>query len=52
MPSTLCKCRPGCLATIRPDDDVVQTDDGLGLADHVLGAWPQEPLFDIAEVAS
>lgn len=52
---TLCACRPGCLAMIHPDDDVVQTPDGLGLADHVLGAWPEVqtlPLFDIESVAS
>jgi hypothetical protein len=48
----LCKCRPGCLATLGASDDVVDTVDGHALADHVYGAWPQEPLFDAADVAS
>lgn len=48
----LCMCRPGCLAAIGVTDDLVDTDDGVALADHVYGAWPQEPLFDINEAAS
>lgn len=48
----VCRCNNLCLALIGPDDDVVETADGLALADHVYGAWPQEPLFDLQSVAS
>lgn len=40
----VCKCNNICLATLGPDDDLVETPDGLALADHVYGAWPQDPL--------
>jgi hypothetical protein len=51
---TRCHCRPGCLSVVLPDDAVIATADGGALAEHVepVEAYPMEPLFDLAGIAS
>lgn len=47
-----CRCRPGCLAWLTVDDDIVLTKAGYALTDHVLGAYPQEQLpMDVGQAS-
>ena len=49
----LCRCRPGCLARVTPDDDYRLTDVGFVLVEHLdpVDAYPQETLFDLGRVS-
>lgn len=47
-----CRCRPGCLAPVTPADDVLLTDDGPALTEHLLEPFPGEQLaLDMVGVA-
>lgn len=39
-----CKCRPGCLATLTPDDAVLLLDAGYALKEHLTEAKPDGQL--------
>jgi hypothetical protein len=49
-----CRCRPGCLARLTPDDTVVLLDEGYALTEHAMDAtYPVEQLaLDVNEAAS
>lgn len=46
-----CACRPGCLARLTVDDDVVLTEAGYALVQHTRDVGEQLA-FDASEVAS
>lgn len=46
-----CRCRPGCLAWLTVDDQVVLLDEGYALTEH-LDPYPGEQLELEVEVAS
>jgi len=50
---TRCSCRPGCLAWLYADDDVVATPDGDALREHVApDPYPVEQLVLDVEAVS
>lgn len=49
-----CRCRPGCLAPLKPTDLTVQTPNGPALPPHVelVPAYPVEGLTSLASPLS